>query len=753
MIDALASDASRRNMLRQANRITLFMRHGANLLVCAVVVVIPPPPNEPAARICAAALGAWAAYRLGSRSHGSRLVAIDYVTTLAACLATPVLVAGPQFYLSNSVPVVIAGTAVVSFSLSMPAVVSLAMSIGIAAAFAVGSSGAVGWSHVGDIFNLYYFALQWVTGVSVRMMVLRVADSVDAARADRVAAELQQEVAAAVREYDREQTRLLHDTVASTLLMVGDGTSLAPERVAAQARRDLEVFSDRPWVPRARADLVAAVRHNADHIATPMTYAGAEVLWLDGVTVAAVAAAAREVLNNVDRHSGATTVAITIAPGQLRITDDGCGFDTTQPAHGHGIANSITARMRSIGGGAAIHSRPGYGTTVELRWHTDTPATAEPTADPERLIERTRAGYGLALIAYACVNLLAMVPAAVSATGQPQLQWALAAISAAATLSAITGVLGRPGVPPRMSAAALVLVSVVQSMTLPVDLLGTAAQWPQSTLGWCVLPLLLNERVRLGAGVLIGCWTIPGVYALIRDPSAHTVANLGYGTASILLVQLCALLFDNLIRRAAVSAGAEADARARLVATDRIGAAVEAEYQRRYAELADSIRPLLLVLADGGTVDATIARSAQIEYQRLRALFDQSAAFDHVLMRALRPVVDGVQDRGLAVSTSVAGTLPAIDDVVARRLTGVIHRVLTAPSIFASARITVSGDAFAVKLSVICRAVQHPEILTEHIADGEDQLDLTVLDDTVWITVRHQLTGGAPAYALAGHAP
>lgn len=752
MIDAFASDASRRNMLQQAKRITLFMRHGANLLVCAVVVVMPPLPHELAARVCAATLGAWAAYRLGSRSHDSRLVVVDYVTTLAACLATPLLVAGPHFYLSNSVPVVIAGTAVVSFTLSLPALVSLAMSIGIAAAFAVGSSGVVGWSHVGEIFNLYYFALQWVTGVLVRKMVLRVADSVDAARADRVAAELKQEVATAVREYDREQTRLLHDTVASTLLMVGDGVSLAPTRVAAQARRDLQVFSDRPWVPRARADLVAALRHNADHIATPMSYTGAQMLWLDGVTVTAVAAAAREALNNVDRHSGATGVTITIAPGQLRITDDGCGFDTTQPARGHGIANSITARMHSVGGVAELESRPGHGTTVELRWPTDAPAAAAPPADPERLIERTRAGYGLALISYACVNLLAMVPAAAIGTGHRQLQWVLAAISASATLSAVTGVLGRPGASSRVGIAVLVLASVVQAMTLPADLLGTAAQWSQNALGWCVLPLLLNERVRVGVGVLIGCWIIPGVYALIRDPSAHTVANLGYGTASILLVQLCALLFDNLIRRAAVAAGAETEARARLLAADRIADAVQAEYRRRYADLADTIRPLLLVLAAGGTVDATTARSAQIEYQRLRALFDQSAAFDHVLLRELRPISDGVQDRGVAVSTTVAGTLPAIDEGVARRLTHLIHRVLTSAHPFASARITVSGNAAGLKLSVICRGVQHATTLTGQIAADEDELDLTILDDTVWITVRHQLTEGAHNYALAGHA-
>ena len=130
----------------------------------------------------------------------------------------------------------------------------------------------------------------------------------------------------------------------------------------------------------------------------------------------------------------------------------------------------------------------------------------------------------------------------------------------------------------------------------------------------------------------------------VPDISLNAVANLGYGTASILLVQLCALLFDNLIRRAAVAAGAETEARARLLAADRIADAVQAEYRRRYADLADTIRPLLLVLAAGGTVDATTARSAQIEYQRLRALFDQSAAFDHVLLRELRPAVDAFFD-------------------------------------------------------------------------------------------------------------
>ncbi|MUL78929.1 hypothetical protein [Mycolicibacterium sp. CBMA 226] len=183
MVDALVSDASRRHLLWQARRITLFMRHGANLLVCAVVIAIPPVPHVVVGRGFAGALGVWAAYRLAARSTGSWLLAVDYLFTLTACLATPVLASGSHFYLSNSAPVAIAGTAVISFTIATPPRLSLALAAGIAAAFATGASRIVGWNHVGDIFNLYYFALQWITAALIRAMVLRVADSVDNARA------------------------------------------------------------------------------------------------------------------------------------------------------------------------------------------------------------------------------------------------------------------------------------------------------------------------------------------------------------------------------------------------------------------------------------------------------------------------------------------------------------------------------------------------------------------------------------------
>ncbi|WP_313888762.1 ATP-binding protein [Mycolicibacterium sp. CBMA 226] len=324
-----------------------------------------------------------------------------------------------------------------------------------------------------------------------------------------------------------------------------------------------------------------------------------------------MAVAAREALTNVDRHAAATAVTITVEPGSLRIVDNGRGFDPTRPSGRHGIARSITARMSDLGGNAIVTSHPGRGTTIELRWPTTTPTVSEPTADPERLIERTRTGYGLSLTTYAIANLLAMMPTALHPAGHPQLQWALASITALTTVSAAAPILGRPVPVSRLGVAVLLIVALTQSITLSVDQLGTQAQWSQGVIGWCVLPLLLGERVRSAAGILIGCWAIPAIYALLRDPSTHTVVNLGYGTASILIVQLCALFFDNLIRQAAATAGAEADTRTRLTATERIADAVQAEYLRRYAELADTVRPLLLALANGRAVDATTRRHAR----------------------------------------------------------------------------------------------------------------------------------------------
>lgn len=78
---------------------------------------------------------------------------------------------------------------------------------------------------------------------------------------------------------------------------------------------------------------------------------------------------AQEALNNIVKHADATSASITLAIGrclELRVTDNGRGFVPDVDQRGYGL-RSMRARADLAGGGLAIHSRPGRGTTVTVR--------------------------------------------------------------------------------------------------------------------------------------------------------------------------------------------------------------------------------------------------------------------------------------------------------------------------------------------------------------------------------------------------
>ena len=51
------------------------------------------------------------------------------------------------------------------------------------------------------------------------------------------------------------------------------------------------------------------------------------------------------------------------------VRDDGCGFDIGGQRIGHGVDQSIVARMHDVGGRAEVVSTPGTGTEVRV-WST-----------------------------------------------------------------------------------------------------------------------------------------------------------------------------------------------------------------------------------------------------------------------------------------------------------------------------------------------------------------------------------------------
>jgi signal transduction histidine kinase len=79
---------------------------------------------------------------------------------------------------------------------------------------------------------------------------------------------------------------------------------------------------------------------------------------------------AQEALSNLARHSAATQAVVEWkVDGQraeLRIADDGRGFDPAQPVPGHFGLENMRTRAAEIGAELTLHSQPGEGTEVKL---------------------------------------------------------------------------------------------------------------------------------------------------------------------------------------------------------------------------------------------------------------------------------------------------------------------------------------------------------------------------------------------------
>lgn len=80
--------------------------------------------------------------------------------------------------------------------------------------------------------------------------------------------------------------------------------------------------------------------------------------------------AAKEALNNVARHSGASEawLRVRLEPGRLRlvIEDNGRGFDPAAAPPGRNGLRNLRQRLESLGGEAVVETQPGRGTRIEF---------------------------------------------------------------------------------------------------------------------------------------------------------------------------------------------------------------------------------------------------------------------------------------------------------------------------------------------------------------------------------------------------
>ena len=227
-----------------------------------------------------------------------------------------------------------------------------------------------------DVIN----SASWIVGAAAASRAAWEFVRRGAGAADRLAVEARlahqsELIAEAVQENERALVNSLHDTAATTLLMVGAGqVTGGAEWLTSRVERDLDTLRRGRAGMSGESDLVGLLRTEIEAVQLPsLGVTAPPSLTLPSAVAYRIAEALREVLNNIMRHASADSVRITIVGDRgnavVVVVDDGVGFDfSAVPSTRRGLGASVAGRMAGIGGGTDIHSKPGQGTVIRLQW-------------------------------------------------------------------------------------------------------------------------------------------------------------------------------------------------------------------------------------------------------------------------------------------------------------------------------------------------------------------------------------------------
>jgi signal transduction histidine kinase len=168
-----------------------------------------------------------------------------------------------------------------------------------------------------------------------------------------------------------EIARVMHDTVLQTLALVERRTATSDPVLSTAAReadQELRTFLFGS-VARDTADLETRIRAAVERVRRGHETSVSVSVIDDGCRLPAdhqdlVARAIGEAVANALEHAGAERIVVfaeTDDAGQVfaSVHDDGSGFDPDAPRTGHGLDQSIIARIESIGGRVSVTSAPG----------------------------------------------------------------------------------------------------------------------------------------------------------------------------------------------------------------------------------------------------------------------------------------------------------------------------------------------------------------------------------------------------------
>jgi len=395
-----ASDAGRGDpgattaeLARFGRRYPAMARAVVSIVCAATAPFAGPPGGSGLAAVAAAVVVAWHLLLLvvllpdrpGFRWFGA-IFAVDITSKCLLCLAQPLLVA-PQLQTASLgwvSPIV--SFALVAAQFTFRPLAAAVSTVAIPAAFVTGVAVSPGLTVADGLFAAGggWMVVEAVLARLLWRLLRRGGAEADRLLQERFAAERAAATAAARRADQRAHWATVHDTSASTLLMIGLGeVSGTEEWLPDQVRRDMALLGGAPLGGHADGggtDLAAALRSAADRARVRV-----EVDCPAGVTappevVTALVGAAAEAWENVHRHAGtgAARLVVRAAAGgtdggagavEVAVSDDGPGFDPAAVGSGRfGLAWSVHDRMQAVGGVAAVDSAPGRGTVVRLRW-------------------------------------------------------------------------------------------------------------------------------------------------------------------------------------------------------------------------------------------------------------------------------------------------------------------------------------------------------------------------------------------------
>lgn len=208
----------------------------------------------------------------------------------------------------------------------------------------------------------------------------RIAEVGRAHEAERMASELETQ--------QRQDARVLHDTVLATLsLLAHSGVGVSAGALRQQAGDDARLLkqlrlgapidrgSNAVFSPESDDDTLGltfeSVRQRFARMGLDVNWHGAGRLALPRDTLDALLGALGECLENVRRHSGVTEADVTVSDDdrtvRAMVTDAGTGFEPDAVDGARlGYSESVVGRLNTVGGRARIFSSPGSGTTVML---------------------------------------------------------------------------------------------------------------------------------------------------------------------------------------------------------------------------------------------------------------------------------------------------------------------------------------------------------------------------------------------------